>query len=109
MTVRRLVHGLGYRYRVHCRTLPGTPDLVFKGRRKVIFVHGCFWHGHGCSKGRAPKSRLEYWNAKLTLNRERDLRSEQELAKQGWEVLTIWQCQTKDALELKRILTEFLG
>lgn len=109
MIVRRLLYGLGYRYRVHCRELPGTPDLVFKRRGKVIFVHGCFWHGHQCSKGRAPKSRHEYWGAKLALNRERDRRCEQELLELGWQVLTIWQCQTKDISELKKILVKFLG
>jgi len=96
MVVRRLVHGMGYRYRLHDKRLPGNPDLVFKSRKKVIFVHGCFWHRHDdarCRKGRLPTSRREFWEAKLNGNRERDRRVQRTLKIQGWSALTIWECQ----------------
>ena len=95
MVVRRLVHSLGYRYRLHGRKLPGRPDLVFARRRKVIFVHGCFWHRHGesCPLTRWPKSRLEFWRPKLEGNQERDRRNERELEKIGWDALVIWECE----------------
>lgn len=109
MTVRRLLHGLGYRYRVHRKDLPGRPDVAFLSRRKVIFVHGCFWHGHGCPKGRLPKSRLDYWKPKLDGNRERDRRNEDELRSMGWSVLVIWECETADLGALARRLHGFLG
>lgn len=91
LVVRRLVHSLGYRYRLHRRSLPGRPDLVFPGRRKVIFVHGCFWHRHaGCHSGtRVPKSRLDFWLPKLESNRERDRVNQAALAELGWDALTI--------------------
>lgn len=98
MIVRRLVHGMGFRYRLHDRRLPGNPDLVFKSRKKVIFVHGCFWHRHddaSCKKGRLPKSRLQFWKAKLNGNRERDRRAQRALRKQGWSTLTVWECQCR--------------
>src|SRR5947209_2626197 len=96
MLVRRLAHHLGYRYRLHDRRLPGTPDLVFPARRKVIFVNGCFWHQHpnpGCALARQPKSRIEYWVPKLRENVERDKRQRNVLAAQGWQALEIWECQ----------------
>lgn len=95
LRVRKLVHSLGYRYRLHARDLPGHPDLVFRGRRKVIFVHGCFWHRHNCPLGnRLPKSRVEFWQAKLEGNRKRDRRNQRKLRKAGWSVMVIWECQT---------------
>lgn len=109
LTVRRLLHRLGYRFRLHPKHLPGRPDIALPGRRKAIFVHGCFWHGHGCQKGRAPKSKLEYWGPKLEANRERDARKEGELRALGWDVATVWQCQTEDAESLQATLGEFLG
>lgn len=109
LTVRRLLHGLGYRYRLHPGKLPGRPDIVFPGRRSAIFVHGCFWHGHECQKGRAPKSKLEYWGPKLDANRERDARKEAELRALGWQVLTVWQCEIVDREALQTELIEFLG
>lgn len=110
MTVRRLVFGLGYRYRLHGRKLPGKPDLVFAGRRKVIFVHGCFWHRHeGCSLARLPKSRHEFWIPKLEANRERDKRNLAALAAEGWEVLTVWECELKDLDALRSRITRFLS
>ena len=91
LAVRRLVYSLGFRYRLHGTGLPGKPDLVFASRRKVIFVHGCFWHQHpGC--GRQPKSRLEFWTEKLFQNRERDLRNQRKLRSLGWRILIVWEC-----------------
>ncbi|WP_337174206.1 very short patch repair endonuclease [Paludisphaera sp.] len=111
MVVRRLVHSLGYRYRLHDRTLPGKPDLVFKRRRKVIFIHGCFWHRHGagCSRTRMPKSRQEFWGKKLTGNEERDRRNEAALSALGWTYLIVWECQLKDRDEIARRVRDFLG
>lgn len=110
LAVRRLVHSLGYRYRLHRRDLPGRPDLVFAGRRKVIFVHGCFWHRHGtCHSGtRVPKSRLDFWLPKLESNRERDRVNQEALAKLGWDVLPIWECEIKDTATLAERITRFL-
>lgn len=94
MIVRRLVHGLGFRYRLHRRDLPGAPDLVFAGRRKIVFVHGCFWHGHDCARGaRRPKANADYWLAKIGRNVERDRRNLHLLEAAGWRVLTIWECE----------------
>lgn len=108
MVVRRWLFSRGYRYRLHTKTLPGKPDIVMPGRRLAIFVHGCFWHGHDCIKGRAPKSRLDYWKPKLDNNRERDERKASELRALGWEVLTLWQCDIADAERLARILERAL-
>jgi DNA mismatch endonuclease, patch repair protein len=109
MLVRRLVFAEGYRYRLHERKLPGCPDLVFRGRAKVIFVHGCFWHRHEkCALARMPKSRLDFWEPKLTANKERDMRNRKLLAKEGWKVLTIWECQLKDTERMKRTIRRFL-
>jgi len=110
LVVRRLVHSLGYRYRLHRKDLPGKPDLVFGPRRKVIFVHGCFWHQHeGCPEGRMPKSNQGYWAPKLNRNVERDQRVQRELADAGWDVMVIWECETPDAEALKGRLRGFLG
>lgn len=109
LLVRRLVHGLGYRYRLHRRTLPGTPDLVFPGRDKVIFVHGCFWHRHrGCELARMPKSRLEFWVPKLEGNAQRDARDVRALRRLGWSVMTIWECQLRDMTRLENRIRRFL-
>lgn len=104
LAVRRMVHRLGYRFRLHRRDLPGTPDLVFASRRAVMFVHGCFWHRHeGCSLARLPKSRLEFWRPKLDKNKARDARKISELKATGWRVGVVWECQLgdKDALETR--------
>lgn len=106
--VRRLLFSLGYRYRLHRRDLPGSPDIVFPSRKKAIFVHGCFWHAHGCKKGRAPKSRTEYWGAKLKANRDRDRRNQKALHKMGWDTLIVWQCEIPDEETLKAKLLAFL-
>jgi len=105
MLVRRLVHSMGYRYRLHGKDLPGKPDLVFGPRKKVIFVHGCFWHGHdaeGCPDRRTPKSNVAYWSSKLARNKARDAERVAALKKAGWSVLTIWECETRSDLS-KRI------
>lgn len=110
MLVRRLVHALGYRYRLHRADLPGKPDLAFSSRRKVIFVHGCFWHGHDCPRGaRMPKSNTDYWRRKITRNQERDQLNLAALSRQGWDVLIVWECQTKDLETLERCLSDFLA
>lgn len=113
LAVRRLVHSMGYRYRLHRKDLPGKPDLVFGPRRKVIFVHGCFWHQHsdpGCKIARMPKSKPDYWKPKLARNVERDRQHQAELEANGWSVLIVWECETKanrvDRLSL--VLREFL-
>jgi DNA mismatch endonuclease (patch repair protein) len=111
LLVRRLAHGIGYRYRLHRKDLPGTPDLVFGPKRKVIFVHGCFWHGHereGCLDARRPKSNTNYWNPKLTRNKERDAERITALEAAGWDVLVIWECETKDAKAVQSRLKKFL-
>jgi DNA mismatch endonuclease, patch repair protein len=108
--VRRLVHGLGFRYRLHVRSLPGNPDLVFPKRGKIIFVHGCFWHRHGtCKFTRWPKSRMEFWRPKLEANHERDQVHQRALRKLGWKVLIIWECQLKDQMKLAARITKFLA
>lgn len=110
MLVRRLVHSMGYRYRLHGPGLPGRPDLVFKGRRKVIFVHGCFWHRHeGCRLARLPKSRLDFWLPKLEGNKQRDAQKLEQLCQQGWKSLVIWECELKDLSSLEKRLRAFLG
>ncbi|WP_119964057.1 very short patch repair endonuclease [Simplicispira lacusdiani] len=94
MAVRRLLHRLGYRYVLHDKRLPGTPDLVFPSRRKVIFVHGCFWHGHSCGRGFKPKTNADFWASKIFDNRKRDAKNLRELRRLGWSVLNIWECAT---------------
>lgn len=111
--VRSLVHGLGYRFRLHRKDLPGKPDLVFGPRKKVIQVHGCFWHGHdskNCPDRRSVKSNTSYWNPKISDNKARDIRNVAALKNNGWQVLVIWECEInkkKNAVE-KRV-TKFLG
>jgi DNA mismatch endonuclease (patch repair protein) len=107
--VRRVLSALGYRYRLHSAVLPGRPDIVFRARRKAIFVHGCFWHGHACLKGKPPKSRQEYWEPKLSANCERDRRNISELETAGWRVHVVWQCEAKDLAALEEGLRAFLG
>jgi DNA mismatch endonuclease (patch repair protein) len=108
MAVRRLLHNLGFRYRLHDRQLPGTPDIVFKGRRKVIFVHGCYWHGHNCKVGGPAKSRTEYWGPKIARNRQRDENAVSALSQQGWASMVEWECETKDLQTLAVALSRFL-
>jgi DNA mismatch endonuclease, patch repair protein len=109
LVVRKIVFALGYRYRLHAADLPGRPDIVFRKRRKVIFVHGCFWHRHGgCALARLPKSRLDFWVPKLEGNRERDEKNKRALAREGWKVLTIWECQLNDTACLGDAVRRFL-
>lgn len=112
LIVRKLAYGLGHRYRLHRKELPGKPDLVFVGKRKVVFVNGCFWHGHDCKRGaRPPKSNFTYWKAKIARNVERDRSNLAALRSCGWEVLTVWECQTKPSERhlLEGQLRIFLG
>ncbi|WP_272867606.1 very short patch repair endonuclease [Sinorhizobium meliloti] len=110
MIVRRMVHALGYRFRLHRRDLPGSPDLVFPRLRKVIFVHGCFWHRHpGCKKATSPKTRVDFWQQKFSMNVERDARKEEELGEQGWDVKIVWECETRDIVTLSTQLAEWLA
>jgi DNA mismatch endonuclease (patch repair protein) len=109
MKVRRLVHGMGYRYRLHSGRLPGRPDMVFPGRKKVIFVHGCFWHLHeDCSQYRQPKSRRDFWMPKLEQNRARDMKNQEQLRGMGWGVLVIWECELKHPEALSERIKSFL-
>lgn len=109
MKLRRLIHGMGFRYRLHCRDLPGKPDLVFPGRRSIIFMHGCFWHRHeGCGLARLPKSKRAFWSAKLEANKERDQKNISTLEAAGWRVLVIWECQLRDEGEVREVVKEFL-
>jgi len=109
LAVRRLVYGMGYRYRLHRKDLPGRPDLAFISRRKALFVHGCFWHRHlGCALGRLPKSRLEFWIPKLERNQLRDLENQERLQQMGWKCLVVWECEIKDEAALKMKVVEFL-
>lgn len=108
--VRRLAFSLGYRFRLHRRDLPGCPDIVFPGRRAVIFVHGCFWHAHTCKRGRRePKTNARYWTAKRERNRVRDRRVQRQLRRHGWRVMTVWECQLHDLIRLAARLRQFLG
>ena len=107
MKVRRMVHSMGYRYSLHRSDLPGKPDLVFRRLKKVIFVHGCFWHMHLCKE--LPKSNLEYWKPKLEDNVKRDRKVRRELKKLGWDVLVVWECWTKKPETLHRRLAKFLS
>lgn len=112
LLVRSLAHRLGFRFRLHSKDLPGKPDLVFRSRRKAIFVHGCFWHSHeraDCLDSRLPKSNVGYWVPKLARNKERDVENVAALKAAGWRVLTVWECETKDERKLTRALTRFLG
>lgn len=107
--IRSLVHRLGFRYSLRRTDLPGKPDLVFVSRRKVIFVHGCFWHGHSCRYGRLPKSRPDYWKPKIEANRKRDRSQARKLRSSGWSVLTVWQCELKNKRRLEARIKGFLN
>jgi DNA mismatch endonuclease (patch repair protein) len=108
--VRSLVHKLGFRFRLHVRSIPGTPDIVLPRHRKVIFVHGCFWHGHKrCLRSKRPATRQKFWNRKLDRNIERDERIRKALRRDGWKVLTVWECETRQSETLVKKLERFLG
>ena len=108
MAVRRTLHRMGFRYSLHRRNLPGRPDLVFGPRHKVVFVHGCFWHGHDCRKGRLPSSRVAYWSEKVSKNKARDAGNVRDLADRGWKVCVVWECETADLDSLRQRLVRFL-
>lgn len=110
MLVRSLVHGLGYRFRLHVNHLPGRPDIVFPSKKKIILVHGCFWHRHSCKRGRSmPTSRRPFWLQKLRANRLRDRQNVFALRQLGWKVYVVWECQTRDLTRLTRQVLSFLG
>ncbi|MBU1377071.1 MAG: DNA mismatch endonuclease Vsr [Alphaproteobacteria bacterium] len=110
LAVRRLAHRLGFRFRLHRRDLPGSPDLVFPGRRKVVFVHGCYWHRHpGCRLAYQPKSNIDFWQAKFARNVERDAEAVAQLERQGWSPLIIWECESRDAGTVAARLRAHLG
>lgn len=94
--VRKLLHARGWRYRLHVKGLPGTPDIVFPSRNAILFIHGCFWHGHTCRLGRLPSSRPEFWIPKIQANRHRDQRKIDQLVEAGWRVMTVWQCSLNE-------------
>jgi len=109
MMVRRIVHRMGFRYRLHVPGLPGKPDLVLTRLKKIIEVRGCFWHQHeGCIDSHVPKSRMEYWRPKLTKNVERDKINQAKLIADGWKILTLWECELRDSEEIRQRLKRFL-
>lgn len=107
--VRSMLHRLGCRFALHRADLPGKPDIVMPARDAIVFVHGCFWHGHGCARGkRQPTSNAPYWRAKIQRNRNRDRRASAALRCAGWRILIVWECQTRNSVQLGRQLTRFL-
>ena len=108
MIIRRYVHSMGYRYRLHRADLPGKPDLVFGPKKKVIFVHGCFWHQHGCKGSHLPKSNTDYWEPKLSRNIKRDAENMLKLIDNGWSAIIIWECELKDMDLVKKKIRDFL-
>jgi DNA mismatch endonuclease (patch repair protein) len=109
LLVRSMVHRLGYRFRLYRRDLPGAPDLVFPSRSKVVFVHGCFWHGHPCRRGaRLPKANADYWQGKISRNKKRDQQHRCKLRQLGWSTLVLWECQLRDQQKVALRLARFL-
>lgn len=109
LLVRSMVHAMGYRFRLHRKDLPGKPDLTLTRHGKVIFVHGCFWHGHvGCPRAARPTSNQIFWDRKLTANAERDSRNMAKLEELGWKTLIVWECETRRPEQLKEKLRRFL-
>lgn len=110
MIVRAMVHLMGYRYRLHRKDLPGKPDLVLPRHHKAVFVHGCFWHGHEhCSRSKRPTTHTEFWDSKLDGNMQRDIRFQRELTRMGWDILVVWECETRKPELLKQTLERFLN
>lgn len=110
LVVRRLVHRLGFRYGLHCRDLPGKPDLVFRSRRKILFVHGCFWHMHDCRFGRVvPQTRTDFWQGKRLSNLDRDRKAVEALSRLGWSIHVVWECELRDMVSLQSRLRGFLS
>jgi DNA mismatch endonuclease (patch repair protein) len=109
MTVRRMVHDMGFRFRLHRKDLPGKPDLALPRLRKVVFVNGCFWHGHDCARGaRSPKANADYWRQKIERNRQRDLANTAALGNTGWDVTVIWECELREPAKVLKRLASFL-
>lgn len=109
IAVRSLLHRMGYRFRLHRRDLPGTPDIVLPGRNAVVFVNGCFWHGHSCKRTKMPKSRTTYWIEKIEGNRQRDARKRRKLRVLGWKVVVVWECELKRPDQLANRLSRALN
>lgn len=109
LAVRSLLHRMGYRFRLHQKDLPGTPDIVMQGRGTVVFVHGCFWHGHACKRTKMPKSRVDYWAEKIEANRRRDARKRRKLKSLGWNVVVVWECELKRPDRLAGKLKRSIG
>lgn len=109
LIVRRICYALGHRYRLCVKGIAGSPDLVFSKSRKLIFVHGCFWHRHSCARGAVPKTRTEFWRNKLDGNRRRDRRVQRQLKAQGWKILVVWQCETGNPARLNKRIGTFLA
>lgn len=107
--VRRALHAMGYRFRTHVRGLPGRPDLVFTRRRAIVFVHGCFWHRHGCQKTYVPKVREEFWQGKFKTNVDRDERNRLQLLETGWRVMIVWECEVENDDSVLDRIVSFLG
>lgn len=108
LIVRKLLHRLGYRFRLHRSDLPGSPDIVLSRYRVVVFVDGCFWHGHSCRAGQLPTTRVEYWTAKICANKDRDRRQARALRHLGWSVIRVWSCELKDVRKLEMRLSKRL-
>ncbi len=109
MAIRKMIFSMGYRYRLHVKDLLGKPDLVFGTRRKIIFVHGCFWHQHeGCKDKHIPKSNINYWKPKLRKTIKRDAENKKRLINAGWDVLVVWECYLNNLIKIKKIIKEFL-
>lgn len=109
IAVRSILHRLGYRFRLHRKDLPGSPDIVLPGRDTVVFVHGCFWHGHSCKYDKMPKSRMDYWAEKIVTNRGRDARQRRHLRALGWRVVVVWECEIKNPTRLISKLERLIG
>lgn len=110
MSVRRIVYGMGYRYRLHRKDLPGKPDLVFASRKKILFVNGCFWHSHNaCNRARIPIANRDYWAKKIQRNVERDASQHAALSAAGWQIFVVWECELRDATALRARIREFLN
>jgi DNA mismatch endonuclease (patch repair protein) len=109
LTVRSMLHRLGYRFRLHRKDLPGTPDIVFPSKRRVVFIDGCFWHGHQCHIGHLPSSNVRYWRDKIRKNQRRDAKTRNLLRAQGWQVLSVWECEVQNTNILTKRLIYFLG
>lgn len=109
LIVRRLIHGMGYRYRLCVRDLPGSPDIVLPKLRKIIFVHGCFWHRHRCKRATTPATRRRFWLTKFEQNKARDWRNLRDLRRQGWQAMVVWECWTRRRDWLAKRLRDFLG